>query len=421
MSGHLRHCPKHSGPGRPMPLPCKHCGPVVCIPVAIPEPPPAATPPPSTMPEVQEATKPIPVSNPDPTAPKKRAGRPRKHQDRRAAHHHKETEPERLAMIVKIMVVVRAALAKPMGPDDGRSAEKQAESQREITRFLTRFRADLRAVQLRHLNIFHKALRGHADSSGRMPGERSGEVPQSGGMSEMEALLARIVDGNYDDLATDRHPNTNTAPEKFVAGEKEKPKKRVLPEDPQEVERLLDLAVEQLGDELWNKVDSLAADLVEELADELWGNKRDEPISRGITSASLVALRAHLREQYCKGESGTTAETANVDRLVALSAPQSMIDAAKAEVSRVESELARNIHHQQLKELMVRIWQEEKDAAKKGKRLERLGKEGKRAHREERLMAQEEQSAAEGWTLEEATKSAGERRRKKDHVETALG
>src|SRR6266568_4744216 len=41
-TAYLRHCPKHSRPGRPMPNPCAHCA-LAAKPAQVPEPAPAGT------------------------------------------------------------------------------------------------------------------------------------------------------------------------------------------------------------------------------------------------------------------------------------------------------------------------------------------------------------------------------------------
>src|SRR6516162_8134319 len=55
-------------------------------------------------------------------ATSKKAGRTRKHKsdaDRKATYYAKSTEAQRMALVAKIMWRVRAAVAKPLGPEDG--------------------------------------------------------------------------------------------------------------------------------------------------------------------------------------------------------------------------------------------------------------------------------------------------------------
>jgi hypothetical protein len=90
-------------------------------------------------------------------------------------------------------------------------------------------------------------------------------------------------------------------------------------------------------------------------------------------------------------------------------------------VEQAQKSLDNNLDYFRLLFVMRELWKEQKTKERKERRWNRAAKQGNRANREERLMQREQQAAAEGWGLAETTKPVGEKRKKRDRVETELG
>jgi hypothetical protein len=90
-------------------------------------------------------------------------------------------------------------------------------------------------------------------------------------------------------------------------------------------------------------------------------------------------------------------------------------------VEQAQKSLDNNLDYFRLLFVMRELWKEQKTKERKERRWNRAAKQGTRTNREERLMQQEQQSAAEGWGLSETTKPVGDKRKKRDRVETELG
>jgi hypothetical protein len=103
--------------------------------------------------------------------PKKR-GRPKKYTTnsaRMSAHYLQKTEGERKQLVANIIWRVRSAVAKPLGPADGYSANKQAEMLRNNALWLSQFRDKLLTLTVVPLKRFYRVLIGFTDGTGRLP------------------------------------------------------------------------------------------------------------------------------------------------------------------------------------------------------------------------------------------------------------
>src|SRR5438067_1995651 len=126
---HLRHCARHSRPGRPMPLPCAHCAlaakpaPVA---VAVMEPEPAA-PVPTPVETIQKKRGPKPKFGVAMT-PAERKTRSRTNQKA------KLDDAERRKLVAEILVIARRNLAGPDKPGRERITVKRRNDIRDENR-----------------------------------------------------------------------------------------------------------------------------------------------------------------------------------------------------------------------------------------------------------------------------------------------
>src|SRR6266481_1267854 len=118
----------------------------------------------------------------------------------------------------------------------------------------SQFRDKLLTLTVVPLKRFYRVLIGFTDGTGRLPGERSGEAPQSGGMSEIEQLFNTIVSGIIDE--TDSGPERDSAPIPFLDDEPKKSKKDFLVKGTaEEIEDWLERAIETVSNQWWGDED----------------------------------------------------------------------------------------------------------------------------------------------------------------------
>lgn len=268
-SNHFRHCPKHRKP-----LPCPHC--------VAPEVSPVAEPAPET---VQLAPK---------------IGRPKKYKDdneRKLAHKRSKQEPERQRMIRGIFKKVRALLSKP----DFASSRywKMVHADRQ---YMTRLREELNQLPYAEVLKYYERLvsrkRGIFDASGRLQGERSGEAPQSGGMSELEVILAAIVrEENGGDSSVGHGADADEVSDDSSDSGGGGAAPRVVRD---EFENLLERAAQVIAEKEWD-------------GPRLYEYKRCE---------SLNELTNHILSRYRKGENGQQIRAAFQSVLIGEGAPR---------------------------------------------------------------------------------------------------
>lgn len=190
-SNHLRHCSKHRKP-----LPCAHCALIAAKTAVV-----AVDEIPTQDPITPVVNQDVPVTEPlvpavdvdqFPAARKKPGPKPKYANDneRKLAHKKKNQEPERQRMIKSILRKIRAYISKPI-PGHTKFWE-MVHNNRE---WLTKLRADLNVLTYVEVKTYYDKVvskKGIQDSKGRLPGERSGEASQTGGMSELERIFAAI-------------------------------------------------------------------------------------------------------------------------------------------------------------------------------------------------------------------------------------
>jgi hypothetical protein len=346
--------------------------------------------PPAVEPPVAVAEQPAPLPVP------KKTGRPKKHASdsvRMSANYLQKTEAERKQLVANIMWRVRSAVSKPLGPADGRSANKYAAMMVNNAKWLSDFRNKLLTLTIMPLKRFYRLLIGLTDGTGRLPGERSGETPQAGGMSEIERILNLVVSGVEDDVVEQERERSTPVP--FLVEDNPKRAKKELPLEPERVEQLLESAIVKVSDEWWGDPD----------------DDRPRVSEDGTIFTSVYPYRTRLREDFRDGEK----QVALKDTLRSLLGGEQMADDA-------QKSLDNNLNYARILFVMKAEWMERKAKERKDRRWNRKAKKAGRTAREEQLMQKEEQSAAEGWTMEEKTKPVGENRRgKKDRPENGLG
>ena len=192
MSTHLRHCPKHR-----LPLPCRHC--TISTPTHAPATlaaasEPAASTPAESLPEI------------------KRPDRPKLHADdneRKLASKRKRQEPKRQHMIARILAKARKHMSKVRTDITQTARFKKIMEDRD---YLIALRADLEPLTYVELKVVYDNLvsrKAIGDHTGRLPGERSGEAPQTGGMSEIEKIdvALNVDEGGAEVIARSSKPS----------------------------------------------------------------------------------------------------------------------------------------------------------------------------------------------------------------------
>jgi len=246
-------------------------------PLAVTEPTPAPIVPPSPAPPPVE-----PAAAPTP-APKKPGPKPKYASDneRKLAYKRRQAEPERQRMIESLLKKVRSYQLRPSPGIANSTFWKIRIQNRE---WLASLHTNLNACTYVQIKYYYDVLvsrkAGISDSKGRLPGERSGEESQAGGMSEMESIIAAIESG-----ATTQ--SVGHGPDEFTVIKSTTD----LPDSAPRISRPVP--------EDWCVAEDRLERAAQLVAEREWGGPR---VYEGALCNSLEGLAVHILARYRVGE-----------------------------------------------------------------------------------------------------------------------
>lgn len=152
--------------------------------------------PPVVEPPIEPQAIPEPAQN--------KGGRPKKYESdnaRKLAHKKSKQEPERQRMIERILARVQKHMSKPSTAHADSTFWKVVQQNKDWLKMLRQNLDGCTYVQIKNYYNVLVSKKGIGDMTGQLPGERSGEAPQSGGMSELERVIAAMWDTTTDEVS----------------------------------------------------------------------------------------------------------------------------------------------------------------------------------------------------------------------------
>lgn len=379
MSAHLRHCKKHSRPGKPMPLPCKHCAMI-----QKPAVPVIAIAPIETAPPAQPITaEPIPVLSVQPVT--KKRGRPPKGDramtpaERKRLQRHttdaKEKDIERRNLIAKILRKLR--VGKSIPDEKNLSASSLAEKAATDATGLNAMIANLKTMSIADLQNTYDSLKYFSDSKGRLANERSGEKDRRDGQSQIEGIIG----------ITEYAPAQATNPEGHAPDTYEKPNPSLDKADSRKL--TIDLPSDP------NEYEKLKAEVMQQMVTD-----KTKCQVCGLVCETTEKLSQHLSERYETG----------VKQLNWLAQLEEFSYGMEAQIADTKTKIRENQHPYAVHVLMSRLEKEKKKEGRLARRLERKGKQAANQFKTEERERKVLQAEIENWGTKDKTKSPGERR-----------